>query len=523
MKISCIIPTCDRPDFLPETLQSVFRQTVRPHEIIVVNNGGGPLSLPDDYSSRVRVFTIPPYAGVAQARNFGAAVAAGDVLAFLDDDDSWSQEYLHHASQAIAAGAACVISRLDRLVDGNGQSYKNAQGKISTEHIFVHNPGITGSNTVITKDAFFAVHGYNPKLPPSEDKSLVLELLFRGLSVVALPDNQAIIRQHPHGRLSDPAKLAEGVSQFVRTYGNRMTGKQRRQNLLKVYAQRRQAGQRGAFFPFVVYYLAARIERAIALGTPRRERDRSTLQLLPNRMRKAMRFAIRPSKIFLFRLLDRQLRDVRGEIGIDAASAHFKNRWMFRTQRYYGIDINLEELRRGIEKYASDATTFGIHADILHLAGLPDQCAAAVISTNTLHQLSGTNRSQAVEQLARLTAPNGMLLCEMPIDGALAPIVQQVQSIFTSVTVVYYKNPISRWYERAFERNGELGTHPIAGTRPLRLFAWALSLTESLSCHWSAGNRHAILICRTPRLHRPQPFHLANVAEIYPKIYSLIH
>ena len=37
--ISCIIPTCDRNDLLVESLHSVLNQTVKPDEIIIVNNG----------------------------------------------------------------------------------------------------------------------------------------------------------------------------------------------------------------------------------------------------------------------------------------------------------------------------------------------------------------------------------------------------------------------------------------------------------------------------------------------------
>jgi glycosyltransferase involved in cell wall biosynthesis len=37
-KISVVIITCDRPEYLKTALQSVFEQTVKPYEVIVVDD-----------------------------------------------------------------------------------------------------------------------------------------------------------------------------------------------------------------------------------------------------------------------------------------------------------------------------------------------------------------------------------------------------------------------------------------------------------------------------------------------------
>lgn len=260
MTISTIIPTCDRQDYLQQALESVLSQTVKPLEIIIVNNGKEQLQLPVELAAKAKIYNILPYAGAAQARNFGASVAAGDYLAFLDDDDLWEEKYLEKVSKALATGAECVISRLDELQDGQVSLYKNAHGKITFPNLFVYNPGVTGSNLVVSRKLFFAVSGFDPKLPPSEDKGLLIEILRRGHKVATLPSSQAIIRVHPHSRHSDDAaRLAEGINQFTRKYGKLMTRKQLLRNWLKVYRYRYKGGSKKALLVYIPLYFLFRL------------------------------------------------------------------------------------------------------------------------------------------------------------------------------------------------------------------------------------------------------------------------
>lgn len=253
MKISCVIPTCDRAEYLIETLKSVLAQSEIPYEIIVVNNGAERVILPEDIGNGVKVFDIIPYAGVAQARNFGASMANGDYLAFLDDDDLWSPEYLKNAALALKEDRAdCVISRIDYLRGEKIEPFRNPHGHISIQNILVANPGITGSNLIISKNAFFKLRGFDPKLPPSEDKSLILEALQNNLKIKTLPENQVLWRAHNNTpRLTDAAKMAEGIFQFTRKYRRLMTKKQYFTNRQKIYAHQFAAGKKSAYLRYL--------------------------------------------------------------------------------------------------------------------------------------------------------------------------------------------------------------------------------------------------------------------------------
>ena len=92
--VSVIIPVYNGARFLRAALESVFAQTYRPLEVIVVDDGSA-----DDSGVIAQNFPEVRYVrqqneGVAAARNNGIEIARGEFLAFLDQDDLWTPEKL---------------------------------------------------------------------------------------------------------------------------------------------------------------------------------------------------------------------------------------------------------------------------------------------------------------------------------------------------------------------------------------------------------------------------------------------
>ncbi len=95
--VSVIVPTYYRPEWLPETLQSILAQTYRHFEIIVVNDAGPDISKivePLNAEGRIRVVTHEKNKGLAAARNTGIRAAQGKYIAYLDDDDIFHPNHL---------------------------------------------------------------------------------------------------------------------------------------------------------------------------------------------------------------------------------------------------------------------------------------------------------------------------------------------------------------------------------------------------------------------------------------------
>lgn len=92
--VSVIIPVYNGARHLRDCLESVFAQTYRPLEVIVVDDGS-----PDESGAIAQSFPEVRYIrqenqGVATARNNAIAVARGEFYAFLDQDDIWTPEKL---------------------------------------------------------------------------------------------------------------------------------------------------------------------------------------------------------------------------------------------------------------------------------------------------------------------------------------------------------------------------------------------------------------------------------------------
>src|SRR5208282_1403318 len=117
--VSIIVPTLHRPKLLMRALASVFRQTWRELEVVVIVDGPDPdtiavLQTIDD--PRLRVIVNAQSLTAAGARNAGMDLAKGTWIAFLDDDDEWLPEKLAKQLAYAADRRPALITCLSRVV-----------------------------------------------------------------------------------------------------------------------------------------------------------------------------------------------------------------------------------------------------------------------------------------------------------------------------------------------------------------------------------------------------------------------
>lgn len=89
--VSCIIPTKDRPDLVVRAVESALGQTHPRMEVIVVDDSteGAAYRALAGYGQRIHYIQNETSRGAPFSRNVGMTKANGDVIAFLDDDDTW--------------------------------------------------------------------------------------------------------------------------------------------------------------------------------------------------------------------------------------------------------------------------------------------------------------------------------------------------------------------------------------------------------------------------------------------------
>ncbi len=127
--VSCIITTYRRPvSVLKRALDSVMNQTYEETEIILVND------CPEDedlnaqieklllgYPKNVQYLLLPKHEGACGARNAGLKTAAGEYVAFLDDDDEWLPEKLEKQVKWIRENNVALVYCSHYYVDGAGK------------------------------------------------------------------------------------------------------------------------------------------------------------------------------------------------------------------------------------------------------------------------------------------------------------------------------------------------------------------------------------------------------------------
>lgn len=106
MKISVVIPTVNRASTIGKAIENVLKNTVKPHEIIVVDQSQNDLTgkALSAFIETDRIFYIKDsMPGASRARNLGWKTASGDIIAFTDDDAlvavDWIERIQHSFEQ----------------------------------------------------------------------------------------------------------------------------------------------------------------------------------------------------------------------------------------------------------------------------------------------------------------------------------------------------------------------------------------------------------------------------------------
>lgn len=173
--VSVVVPLFNGAPTIERTLDSIVQQTWPNLEIVVVDDGST-----DEGPERVRAYARrcgrplrlvhQANAGVAAARNHGAAAAMGDHLAFIDADDLWSPEKLELQMARLAQMGpdAGLVYTWAALIDEHDRVYSlehrpSAEGDIFRALCRSNVVG-NGSSPLILRTAFEAVGGYDSSL-----------------------------------------------------------------------------------------------------------------------------------------------------------------------------------------------------------------------------------------------------------------------------------------------------------------------------------------------------------------------
>ena len=229
-KISVIIPTKDRAEMLPYSVASIWSQTVLPQEIIIINDASTVdyepvieklqknLPLPIVYKR------IEQSLGPSNTRNTGVNLAKGDILMFLDDDDTWLPHKIANQLQIFEQNPKVgLVYSARQAVDEAGnllfQIAPKFAGNIYREMLQKNHVGIT-SSVAVKRELFLQAGGFDVEIPVREDYELWLRL--SQITAIAF-DPEATVKWTVHSQprkqtSSKPEVYERAVKKILQKY-----------------------------------------------------------------------------------------------------------------------------------------------------------------------------------------------------------------------------------------------------------------------------------------------------------------
>lgn len=246
---SVVLVTYNRDKQLFNALKSIENQSYLPKEIILINNGVKKYKKSDFQLTRLfkkKILIINNKKNLFQsaARNQGSYAAKEKFLCFLDDDDTWEKNYLKKIKVKIKKDNCDLIISPIYI---KKKIFKKAKN-LSLDQLFLRNPGVTGSNLVISKSKFLKLKGFDKNMKSSEDKDIVVKAILNNLKI-SYSNSKVFFSSHENPRLTTNfVKLANGKESFYKKYSCLMNFKQKINNLYKINLYKIKSGQFSKIF-----------------------------------------------------------------------------------------------------------------------------------------------------------------------------------------------------------------------------------------------------------------------------------
>ena len=206
--ISVVIPYYNREKYVDEAVQSVLAQTLKPLEIIIVNDCSRESSRRhlDRYASQCTIVDLKGNVGLAGARNAGIQHARGKFIAFLDDDDMWLPRKLEVQRQFLEDHPECAAVHSTGIAffsDGSEALWgANCTEPITLAQALTNDHWVMVPTTLIRTEAVRSVGGFDRRFRECEDRDFIIRCCAAGYKIAGISEPLARIRRQGHDSLT---------------------------------------------------------------------------------------------------------------------------------------------------------------------------------------------------------------------------------------------------------------------------------------------------------------------------------
>jgi glycosyltransferase involved in cell wall biosynthesis len=191
-RVSIIIPSYNTASLIATCLDSVFAQTFRDFEAIVVNDGSPDTVQLEEvlqpYQDKI-VYIRQENKRAAGARNTAIAQARGEFLAFLDSDDSWLPDHLAAQMKLFDEDPSLGLVYSDALLISDGAREQRftdkcpSRGTADFEALLMERCQVSVSTVVVRKAAILKAGGFDESMMRCDDYDMWLRTAFFGAKI----------------------------------------------------------------------------------------------------------------------------------------------------------------------------------------------------------------------------------------------------------------------------------------------------------------------------------------------------
>jgi len=184
-KVSVIIPAYNIAPYITESLSSVFSQTYKDYEVIIVNDGSTDTEQLEKelapFFDKI-IYAEQPNAGASTARNTAISFSRGEILAFLDGDDVWLPQFLESQIDFLQK-RKLEMAYCDAEIFGEdlfeGRSFmmdSPSNGKVTAESLITGECNVITSGTILKKELIEKFGNFDVEIPRAQDFDLWFRL-----------------------------------------------------------------------------------------------------------------------------------------------------------------------------------------------------------------------------------------------------------------------------------------------------------------------------------------------------------
>ena len=197
--ISVIIPVYNGEKFIREAIESILQQSVRPLEIIVIDDGSTDATgeVVKSYEDQIR-YVYQERSGIAAARNRGLEMVQGNLITFIDADDIWLQNKLEIQLKILFEKPEyeMVIGLLTQIPISETKKVLEQEEKEGKYFISL-------GSTLIKTSVFDKIGHFDTEMVLGEDVDIFYRILESGIKVKAHLDIVQLHRRHDKNITND--------------------------------------------------------------------------------------------------------------------------------------------------------------------------------------------------------------------------------------------------------------------------------------------------------------------------------